>query len=60
MPVDALHRIAETVGPVLPEILAGAGALAAMHAENDGGGDALGLDQQWRQGPRGGLGAVGE
>jgi hypothetical protein len=46
--------------PVLPEIFARAGALPAMDAENDGGGDALGLDQQGRQGARGRLGAVGE
>ena len=46
VPVDALGRIAEAVGPVLPEALARPGAAAAMHAHDHGRGDALRFDQQ--------------
>ena len=59
MPVDALRRIAEAIGAVLPEAFARAGALAAVDAEDHRRGNALGLDKQRRQGARSALGAVG-
>ena len=60
VPVDALGRIAEAIGAVLPETFAGPGALAAVDAENHRRGDALGLDQQGRQRARCLLGAIRE
>ena len=49
-------RVAGLILAELPEGIAGADAPAAMHALLDGGGDALGGDQQRRQARRQSLG----
>src|SRR5436190_21065662 len=49
-PVDAARGLAREKAPVLPEILAGAGALAAVQPVNDGRGDAARLEDEARHG----------
>jgi hypothetical protein len=51
-PVDAAGRLAREKAPVLPEILARAGALATVQAVDHGRGDAAGLEDEARHGFR--------
>ncbi len=48
-PVDAAGGVTGDEGAVLPEAVADADAAAAVDALGDGGGDALGRDEQGRQ-----------
>ena len=58
-PVDVLRRFAGREVPVLPEILAGAGAPAAVQTVNDGRGNAARFQNQARN-ARGQLAALAD
>ena len=49
-PIDVVGRLARHEAAVLPEILAGAGAAAAVQAVDDGGGDAARFQNEPRHG----------